>query len=202
MIVGAAAGLVVVAATALSFVSMLSRLRFRGVEGSWKEYAEEKGMRFTPSSGWHRAASDKGRPPTIEAEVQGVQIDVTIQTNQGRPMTRVEAMLPSVTDDFLFAIYRRKSLGKIMSELSDVVETPTGNKVFDATFALLSNESDTARSILDRRLAQVVGDFPREFSYLYANQSRFTLIWPGMETETAILDAGINLVWTACRRRA
>ena len=69
-------------------------------------------------------------------------------------------------------------------------------------FSLLSNETDLARSILDRRLAQVVGDFPRKFSYLYSSQSRFTLIWPGMEAEPAVLDAAVNLVWTACRRRA
>jgi len=197
-----AGGLLGAGALTLTLLRARSLGRFRGVEGAWKKYAEANGMRFTRAAGMPWTGNNKGTPPAIEAEVQGVAVYITIQLTDRGPMTRVEATLPSVSEDFLFAIYRRNSLTKLPTELSDVSETITGNKVFDAAFALLSNETDLARSILDRRLAQVVGDFPRKFSYLYSSQSRFTLIWPGMETDGATLDAAINLVWTACRRRA
>jgi len=195
-------GLLVAGALTFRLMNARSRRRFSAVEAAWKQYAEAKGMRFTRASSGHLPGGKKATPPSIEAEVQGVPVYITVQVTERGPMTRVEATLPSVAEDFLFAIYRRNSLTKLPTELSDVSEAKTGNKVFDAAFALLSNETDLARSILDRRLAQVVGDFPRKFSYLYSSQSRFTLIWPGMEAEPAVLDAAVNLVWTACRRRA
>lgn len=202
VVAAVAGGLLGAGALTLTLWRARARSRFGAVEAAWKKYAEANGMRFTRASGRPFSAASKGTPPAIEAEVQGVLVYITLQITERGPMTRVEATLPSVSEEFLFAIYRRDSLTKLTPEFSDVTETITGNKVFDAAFALLSNESDLARSILDRRLAQVVGDFPRKFSYLYSSQSRFTLIWPGMETDRATLDAAVNLVWTACRRRA
>lgn len=200
VVVAVAGGLLGTAAAFFTAMSFGARRRYRAVESAWQKFATSKGLRFIRATGW--AGKDKGRPPAIDGEVQGVAVDITLQITERGPMTRVEATLPSVADDFLFAIYRRTSLTKLSSEFSDVTETLTGNKVFDASFALLSNESDLARSILNRRLAQVVGEFPRKFSYLYSSQTRFTLIWPGMEADPAVLDAAINVVFTACRRRA
>jgi hypothetical protein len=74
--------------------------------------------------------------------------------------------------------------------------------VFDAAFALLSNEPDLARSLVDRRLAQVVLGFPRAFVDLCARGNRIALRWRGMETDEAVLDAAVEVVFTACRRRA
>jgi hypothetical protein len=194
------AALAVGLATVSSFLSSRKR-RFQPLEVAWKQYAAKRGMRFIFVAGWSRATMVSGFPPAMEGEVRGVPIDVTIDYSRGAEMTRVDASLPGVTHEFLFAIYRRSSL-KDAPAPADMVETLTGNKVFDANFALYSNNSDLARSILDRRLAQVVGDFRRAFSYLYVSRSRFTLMWMGMETEAKILDEAIDLVWTACRRRA
>jgi hypothetical protein len=83
-----------------------------------------------------------------------------------------------------------------------VEEALTGNKTFDATFALLSNEPDLARSLVDRRLAQVVLAFPRAFVELCACDNRLLLSWRGMEADRAVLDAALEVVFTACRRRA
>ena len=193
--------LAVAMASASTFVSKRRRV-FQNVEVAWKDYAQKRGMRFIFVGGWTRATVVSGFPPAIEGEVQGVPVDVTIDYTRGAPMTRVEATLPSVSSDFLFAIYRRRTVDRIRAELRGVEEAVTGNKVFDAAFALFSNDVDLARSILDRRLAQVIRDFPRDFSYLYASRTHFTLMWPGVETDQAALDAAIQVVFTACRRRA
>lgn len=195
------AGMAVAMASILTLTSSRKR-RFQPLEVAWKQYAAKRGMRFVFVAGWNRATMVSGFPPAMEGEVQGVPIDVTIDYTRGAEMTRVDATLPGVNNDFLFAIYRRSSFKKDMPGLADMVETLTGNKVFDASYALYSNNSDLARSILDRRLAQVIGDFSREFTFLYVGRTRFTLLWLGMETDPKILDAAIHMVWTACRRRA
>ncbi len=201
MVVIAIAALAVALASASTLLSKRRRI-FQDVEVAWKHYANKRGMRFVFMAGWSRATMVSGFPPAIEGEVQGVPVDISVDYTRGAPMTRVEASLPSVSGEFLFAIYRRPAVEKIRAQLRGVEETLTGNKVFDAAFALFSNDIDLARSILDRRLAQVVGDFPRDFSYLYASRTRFTLMWPGVETDPAALDAALQVVWTACRRRA
>jgi hypothetical protein len=202
------AGIAVALASAFTFLTTRKR-RFEPVEVAWKKYAAERGMSFVSTPGWSRATMVTGFPPAIEGEIQGVPVKVLVDYAwgsamypRGTPLTRVEAALPTISDDFLFAIYRRSALSRVGSELRDVKETITGNKAFDAVFALFSNDSDLARSILDRRLAQVIGDFPRESSYVYARGTRFALTWPEVETNPEILDAAVQLVWTACRRRA
>jgi len=200
--VAIAAGVLSVIAVGLGVVSAMAKRRYKDITIAWKKYAADNQMTFLPPSGWHHLTPEGGRAPTIEGEVQGVAVIVTVQMTNKRPMTRVEATLPNVSSDFLFAIYRRSSMDKALSEAKDVEETRTGNKVFDAEFALYSSGPDLARSILNRRLAHVVGAFPREFKYLYADQNRFSLIWEGMETDPAMLSAAIEIVYTACRRRA
>jgi hypothetical protein len=195
------AGMAVALATVVTLLSTRKR-RFQPLEVAWKQYAKKRGMRFVFVAGWSRATMVSGFPPAMEGEVQDVPVEVAIDYTRGVEMTRVEAVMPSITGEFLFAIYRRSALDQVRDKLSGVVETLTGNKVFDAKFALFSNNSDLARSILDRRLAQVVGDFRRDFSYLCVSRTRFTLMWVGMETDPKALDEAIQVVWTACRRRA
>src|SRR5690242_4334466 len=127
MVAAIAGGLVALGALTFTLLSARSKRRFSSVEAAWKQYAEAKGMRFTRAM-WSR--SSKATPPSIEAEVQGVPVYITLQMTERGPMTRVEATLPSVAEDFLFAIYRRNSLTKLPAELSDVSEAITGNKVF------------------------------------------------------------------------
>jgi hypothetical protein len=183
-------------------VLIMRKRRFQPLEVVWKQYANERGMRFSFVAGWTRVRMVSGFPPAMAGEVQGVPVEITLDYTRGAEMTRVDATLPGVMNDFLFAIYRRSSESQVNDGLADMVETPTGNKVFDAKFALFSNNSDLSRSILDRRLAQVIGDFRREFTYLHVSRTRFTLMWAGMETDPKALDEAIRVVWTACRRRA
>jgi hypothetical protein len=176
-----------------------SRRRFGAIERVWRGYASGKGMRVTPFAALSGVPSDVG-PPMVQGEVQGVAVDLTIQSAT-MPLTRVEATLPGVSAGFVMAV-RRRSLLAVRGGGPSLEEAPTGNKVFDAAFALLSNEPDLARSLLDRRLAQVVGGFPRRFVQLSARGNRLVLTWRGMETDPAVLDAAIEVVFTACRRRA
>jgi hypothetical protein len=195
------AGLAVALATFMTFLSKRRR-SFQPLALVWKQYAETRGMRFIFVPDRSYATTIGGKVPAIAGEVQGVPLTVTVESARGVATTRVDAVLLGVTDDFLFAIHRRSPGSRDLQDLSNMVETPTGNKVFDAKFALYSNNSDLSRSILDRRLAQVIGEFPREFSCLHVNQTRFTLGWHGMEKAPQILDAAILVVSTACRRRA
>ena len=114
----------------------------------------------------------------------------------------MEATLPGVASTFVLLIRRRARRLPRAYEGRPLQETPTGNKAFDAAFALLSNEPDVARSLVDRRLAQVVLGFPRAFVDLCACENRLLLSWRGMETDAAVLDAAVEVVFTACRRRA
>jgi len=197
-----AMGVLSAIAVGLVVANILTKRRYKDVSAAWKQYAEDHRMSFLPPSGWHHLSPEGGRPPAIQGEVQGVAVNVTVQFAEGELMTRVEATLPNVGSDFLFAIYRRSSMTEELAKVQDVEETRTGNKVFDAEFALYSNNPDLARSILNRRLAHVVGAFPHEFRYLYADNNRFALVWKGMETEPKTLDAALEVVYTACRRRA
>jgi hypothetical protein len=183
----------------LMLTEALSRRRFGAVERVWRGYASCKGMRVTPFAAMSGVPSDVG-PPLVQGEVQGVAVDLTIQS-AARPLTRVEATLPGVSAAFVMAV-RRRGLLEALEGAPPLPEAPTGNKVFDAAFALLSNEPDLARSLLDRRLAQVVRGFPRRFVQLSARGNRLVLTWRGMETDPAVLDAAIEVVFTACRRRA
>lgn len=171
--------------------------RFQGLAEAWRRYAAAAGMQYVPPPALRPEAG-----PSIHGEVQGVAVIVALHETTGAGMTRVEAPLPGGPERFSFAIFRRAALGGGRPERDDLVETITGNKVFDGEFALYSNEPDAARSILDRRLAQVIGAFPKGFDFLFVEENRLSIIWAGMETDSATLDAAIQVVWTACRRRA
>jgi hypothetical protein len=48
----------------------------------------------------------------------------------------------------------------------------------------------------------VVLAFPRAFVDLCACENRLLFSWRGMETDARVLDAAVEVVFTACRRRA
>jgi hypothetical protein len=172
-----------------------SRRQLRALDRAFRRYAAARRMRLIPSG----IAADPG-PSLVHGEVQGVEIDLRVERAATAPRTRVEATLPGVAPEFVMVIQRRD--GPLAHSIAGLVEAPTGNKAFDAAFALLSNEPDLARSLLDRRLAQVVLGFPKAFVELCARGKRFALSWRGLETDTRVLDAAIEVVFTACRRRA
>jgi hypothetical protein len=140
-------------------------------------------------------------PPLVRGELQGVPVELTVHSST-LPLTCVEATLPGVSTDFVLRIRRRSRWLPRAFDRRPVQEAPTGNKAFDAAFSLLSNQPDLARSLVDRRLAQVVLGFPRAFVDLSARHNRLLLSWRGMETDGAVLDAAVQVVFTACRRRA
>lgn len=195
VLVAAAAGVITTSST-VALARARARRRFRALETAWRGYAEAKGMRLSIPSTW-QALSAEGAP-TLEAEVHGVAVVLTVETAWNGPVTRAEAALPGLSGDFLLAIRRRNGA----LDPGGLTEAITGNKPFDAAFALLSNEPDLARSILDRRLAHLVGAFPRDFVALTAAKNRLAIVWRGMELDAAVLDAAIGVVSTACRRRA
>ncbi len=188
----------VLAAYALS--EARTRRRFSALERAFRAYAASHGLRIVPFAELSGVPSDVG-PPLVRGEVQGVVIDLTVHSST-RPLTTVEASLPGVSNDFVLMICRRRWSLPRSFEGHALKEAPTGNKSFDAAFALLSNQPDLARSLLDRRLAQVVLGFPRRFAELSASQNRLLLSWRGMEIDRGVLDAAIEVVFTACRRRA
>jgi hypothetical protein len=180
-----------------------SRRRLSTLARAWSRYAEGRQMRLVSYAEIAGAppASEPG-PSLVHGEVQGVPIDVSVERAATRPRTRVEGTLPGVLPEFVMVIQRRDDRSRGAPTPAGLAEAPTGNKAFDAAFALLSNEPDLARSLLDRRLAQVVLEFPRSFVELCAHGKRFALSWRGMETDERVLDAAIEVVFTACRRRA
>ena len=155
---------------------------------------------FRAYAGAHGLASEVG-PPLVRGEVQGVPLELTVRRST-RALTSVEATLPGVSNEFVLIVRRRRWRLPRAFEGRRIEEAVTGNKPFDAAFAVLSNEPDLARSLVDRRLAQVVLGFPRAFVDLGARDNRFVLRWRGMETDEAVLDAAVEVVFTACRRRA
>jgi hypothetical protein len=179
---------------------VLARRRIVSLGRRWAAYAVAKGMELTTYAELSGVPSEVG-PPLVQGEVQGVAVELRVQTTTRR-LTRVEATLPGVAHEFVMLIRRRRR--RVDATFGDQVleEAPTGNKVFDAAFVLLSNAPDLARSLLDRRLAQVVLGFPRPYVELGAWENRFVLTWRGMEADPAVLDAAVQLVFTACRRRA
>ncbi|APR85156.1 Hypothetical protein A7982_10505 [Minicystis rosea] len=176
-----------------------SRRRLHLLGAAWTRYARERRMEIISLAERASRGSEPG-PSLVHGDVQGVEIDVTVERTATRPRTRVEATLPGVAPEFVMVIQRRD--GRRFSSERGLCEARTGNKAFDAAFTLLSNEPDLARSLLDRRLAQVVLCFPRSFVELCAHGKRFVLCWQGMETDARVLDAAIEVVFTACRRRA
>ncbi|MFT3775259.1 MAG: hypothetical protein QM820_58675 [Minicystis sp.] len=207
-IVPALVAVVAVAIVWLGFAlwEATSRRRLKSLAQAWSRYAQERRMRLISIAELARRASDPGAtssdpgPSIVHGEVLGVEIDVTVERTATRPRTKVEATLPGVAPEFVMVIQRRDGI-HIFPERG-LSEARTGNKAFDAAYTLLSNEPDLARSILDRRLAQVVLGFPRGFSELCAHGKKFVLSWQGMETQPEVLDAAIEVVFTACRRRA
>jgi hypothetical protein len=177
-----------------------ARHQIAALETAFRAYAAEHGLRVLPLAEPSDAPSDVG-PPLVRGEVHGVVIDLTVHS-LARPRTTVEAPLPGVANDFVFMVCRRRWSVPRAFEGQALEEARTGNKPFDAAFALLSNRPDLARSLLDRRLAQVILGFPRAFAELRASQNRLLLSWRGMETDPGVLDAAIEVVFTACRRRA
>jgi hypothetical protein len=181
----------------IALAEMRTRRRFLALERVFRAYAAGRGLTLVTFAELSGIRSDVG-PPLMRGEVQGVELEVTLQSAP-RPLTRVEATLPGISADFVLVIQPRGGAHPAPRALE---EAPTGNKAFDAAFALLSNEPDTARSLLDRRLAQVVLAFPRRFVELSVTDRRFLLSWRGMEADPAVLDAAVEVAFTACRRRA
>ncbi len=177
-----------------------ARRRFEDAERTWRTYAASRGLTLVPFAEMSGVAGDIG-PPLVKGEVQGVEVELLIHSST-RPVTSVEATLPGVSPEFVMLVRRRGRRAPRSFEGRRICEAPTGNKAFDAAFALLSNEPDLARSLLDRRLAQVVLGFPRAFEDLHACENRFVLRWRGVETDEAVLNAAVEVVFTACRRRA
>ena len=177
-----------------------ARRRFAALEQAWRTYAGVHGLAVVPFSTVSGVTSEAG-PPLVRGERHGVPLELTVHSAT-RPLTMVEATLPGVSSEFVMLIRRRAGRSPRAFEGHAVQEAPTGNKAFDASFSLLSNEPDLARSLVDRRLAQVVLGFPRAFVDLCACENRFLLSWRGMETDRAVLDAAVEVVFTACRRRA
>jgi hypothetical protein len=177
-----------------------TRRRFAALEQAWKVYAEGHGLRVIPFAELSGVASDVG-PPLVRGEMNGVGVELTVRSST-RPLTNVEATLPGVSSGFVVMIRPRGRRLPRAFQGRSVQAAPTGNKPFDAAFALLSNEPDLARSLVDRRLAQVVLGFPRPFVALHASNNRLLLSWRGMEADRAVLDAALEVVFTACRRRA
>jgi hypothetical protein len=175
-----------------------TRRRFAALEASLRGYAASHDLALVPFAELSGVPSDVG-PPLVRGEVQGVSIELTVHSST-RPLTSVEASLPGVSSEFTMVIRRRRRA--LLHSLGGLVEAPTGNKAFDAAFTLLSNQPDLARSLVDRRLAHVVLGFPRKGAELFARENRLHLAWRGMETEGSVLDAAIEVVFTACRRRA
>lgn len=174
-----------------------SRRRRRALAVAFRRCAADRRLAVV-SAARPSATSDPG-PALVHGEVLGVDVDLCVDRAAVRAETRVEGRLPGADPGFVMVIARRD--GRRVSRRG-LVETRTGNRAFDAAFALLSNEPDLARSLLDRRLAQVVIGFPRRFVRLCAEGRRFALAWRGMETDAKVLDAAIEVVVTACRRRA
>lgn len=177
-----------------------ARKRFALLEQAWRGYAAAHGLAIVPFAQLSGVAADVG-PPLVQGEMHGVPLELTVHSST-RPLTCVEATLPGVGNDFVLVIRRRARRLPRAFEGRALCEAPTGNKAFDAAFALLSNEPDLARSLVDRRLAQVVLGFPRSFVELCACDNRFLVSWRGMETDPTVLDAAVEVVFTACRRRA
>jgi len=184
-----------------------ARRRFATLESALRGYAAAHHLFLVTFAELSGIASDVG-PPLVRGEVQGVAIELTVHSST-RPLTSVEALLPGVSSDFVMVIRRRRRLSPLLRRglpllraLGGLSEAPTGNKAFDAAFTLLSNEPDLARSLVDRRLAQVVLGFPRSGAELSARDNRLSLAWRGMETDQGVLDAALEVVFTACRRRA
>jgi hypothetical protein len=177
-----------------------TRRRFVLLERAWRAYAEGHGLRVMPFAELSGVASDVG-PPFVRGEMNGVALELTVRSST-RPVTCVEATLPGVSGGFVLMIRPRAQRLPRAFQGRAVQPAPTGNKAFDAAFALLSNEPDLARSLVDRRLAQVVLGFPRPLVDLRASDNRLLLSWRGMEVDRAVLDAAVEVVFTACRRRA
>jgi hypothetical protein len=177
-----------------------ARRRFAGLEQAWRRYAEARGLALVPFSRLSGKPADVG-PPLVHGQRHGVDVELTVHSST-LPLTCVEALLPGVTEGFVLLVRRRARRFPRAFEGRRLAEAPTGNKAFDASFALLSNEPDLARSLVDRRLAQVVLAFPRVFVDLCVCENRLLLSWRGLETDGRVLDAAVEVVFTACRRRA
>jgi hypothetical protein len=177
-----------------------TRRRFLALEQAWRAYAAAHGLALVPFAQLSGVASDVG-PPVVRGELSGIPLELTVHSST-RPLTCMEATLPGAPSGFVLVIRRRARRLPRAFEGRPLAEAPTGNKAFDAAFALLSNEPDLARSLVDRRLAQVVLGFPRAFVDLCACDNRLLLTWRGMEADPTVLDAAMEVLFTACRRRA
>jgi hypothetical protein len=179
------------------------RLELEGLDEALRGYAETRGLTFHPASAETSLDPDAAYVlASLTGDAHGVLIDVAVVRDEGRMVTRVEAPMPGVTAGFVVSIHRRSLLRPLRARLQSVESTRTGNKVFDAAFLLLSNDADKARSIVDRRLAQLVGNFPRRGARVEVREGRLSLSWDGAERDGAVLDAAMQVVWTGCRRRA
>ncbi len=183
-----------------AFSEARTRRRFAALERAWRAYAAEHGLAVVSFAELSGVPGDVG-PPLVRGELSGVALELTVHSST-RPVTCVAATLPGVSRSFVLTLRRRRGRLPRSFDGSRVEEAKTGNKAFDTTFALLSNEPDLARSLVDRRLAQVVLAFPGPSVDLSVRENRFVVSWRGMESAPPVLDAAIEVVFTACRRRA
>lgn len=166
-------------------------------------YAAARGMTFHPAEGgWDPRAPDEGIPPIVRGETHGTEIELRVGTTAGVISTQITAELPKVPGEMEMEIRPRGRWRRGFLRGAGSTAIATGNKRFDAAFVLRTNDADAARSIIDRRLAQMMGSFAPGFTRLSVRHNRLTLVWPGAERATAVLDAAVQLVGTGCRRRA
>jgi hypothetical protein len=187
-----------------AFARQRLRKQLTGLDEAFLAYASTHHLTLIPASpGWDPRTPGDGSPPALRGELSELPVELHVELHGTRIRTRAEAALASVAEGFVLIIHPRGALARLRARVKkQLAEARTGNKVFDRRYALLSNDADQARSIVDRRLAQVVGNFPRTLGQISVNNNRFTLEWEGAEREPSVLDAALHLVWTGCRRRA
>jgi hypothetical protein len=173
-----------------------ARLRGERLLRLWREVASWRPTPTLAPAGFDAPDLQRSR-----AEVQGVAVDLAVH-EATPPVTRVSAALPRAAPLFVVKIRRRGKRGAPLADDGTLKETKTGNRVFDGVFSLCTNDPDAARSLVDRRLAQLVSDFPRKSAMLCVDNNRCALSWAGTERDQGTMKLAIELVATACRRKA
>src|SRR5262249_52807274 len=127
-----------------------ARRRFDALEQAWRVYAAAHGLALVPFSQLSGKPADVG-PPLVHGQQQGVDVELTVHRSPPPP-TCAEPPPPGPPESFAPLPPRRAPRPPRAYDGRPLTEASTGNKAFDAAFALLSNEPDLARSLVDRRL--------------------------------------------------
>lgn len=177
----------------------------------WTPYAAARGHRVLPAEGSPFART---APVRILARAEGVDAWITLEEHQssttsggGLNGTAVQHGQTTYTmcvtanaatpRPLTVRVYREHALSGLMQMLG-AQDVNLGDPRFDQAFIVKSDAPHDTAAALSPALRAALLAFPKAPSFAY-ERGKVTLRWDGDETDDAVLDAALAVVWAGAR---